>query len=313
MKVTSFSHQTSPMTSINFGTLLTTIFVLVDDWYQKRLKSTTALKPGVKASMSDSEIMTLALVMDYLPFPGETQFLGFIRANYREWFPNLLDQSQFNRRLRKLDGMLEQLRRSWVEQLLAPEEKYFLLDTKPLPVLGLKRDKRHSDFAGNATPGWCAARQMRYFGYKLVMLSTWDGLPIAYDIVPANTDERIAAEGVLTTVQSSHVYADKGFISADWQAAIAVCTGNRIWTLKRDNQHLQHSHTLKRFISRVRQRIEGVFHEIQNTGRNPERLLNKTIDGFCVHIAAKIASHTLRKLLRRLFGIDVLTFQSHSL
>ncbi|BAB77143.1 MULTISPECIES: hypothetical protein [Nostocaceae] len=43
---------------------------------------------------------------------------------------------------------------------------------------------------------------------------------------------------------------------------------------------------------------------------NPERLLNKTIEGFCVHIAAKIASHTLRLLLRRRFGINVLTFQS---
>ncbi|MEH1776460.1 MAG: IS982 family transposase [Nostoc sp.] len=270
--------------------------------------------------MSDSEIMTLLLVMDYLPFPGETQFLGFIRGNYKEWFPNLLDQSQFNRRLRKLDGMLEKLRRSWVEQLVGESEKYFLLDTKPLPILGLKRDKRYSDFAGNATPGWCAAREMRYFGYKLVMLSTWNGIPIAYDIVPANTDERIAAESVLEMVSCSDIYADKGFISADWQAAIAHRTGNRIWTLKRDNQHLQHSHSLKRFISRVRQRVEGVFHEIQNTGRNPDsaavagtpasRLLNKTIDGFCVHIAAKIASHTLRLLLRRRFGIDVLTFQS---
>ncbi len=104
-----------------------------------------------------------------------------------------------------------------------------------------------------------------------------------------------------------------GFISADWQLPIARRTGNRIWTLTRDNQHLQHSHPLKRFISRVRQRVEGVFHEIQNTGRNPERLLNKTVDGFCVHIAAKIASHTLRLLLRRRFGINVLTFQSQPL
>lgn len=206
--------------------------------------------------------------------------------------------------------MLEKLRRNWVEQLVGESEKYFLLDTKPLPILGLKRDKRYSDFAGNATPGWCAAREMRYFGYTLVMLSTWNGIPIAYDIVPANTDERIAAESLLEMVSSSDIYADKGFISADWQAAITHRTGNRVWTLKRENQHLQHSDDLKRFISRVRQRVEGVFHEIQNTGRNPERLLNKTVDGFCVHIAAKIASNSLRLLLRRRFGIDVLTFQS---
>ncbi|WP_193198826.1 transposase [Nostoc sp. MG11] len=152
------------------------------------------------------------------------------------------------------------------------------------------------------------------------MLSTWNGIPIAYDIVPANTDETIAAESVLETVQSRNIYADKGFISADWQATITRRTGNRIWTLTRNNQHLQHSNDLKPFISRVRQRVEGVFHEIQNTGRNPDsaaiagtpasRLLNKTVDGFCVHIAAKVASHTLRLLLRRRFGIDVLTFQS---
>ncbi|MFN6568479.1 transposase [Dendronalium sp. ChiSLP03b] len=115
--------------------------------------------------------------------------------------------------------------------------------------------------------------------HKQVMLSTWNGIPISYDIVPANTDERIAAEGVLETVKYSDIYADKGFISADWQLAMssdkpllfendfvervyARRTGNRIWTLTRDNQHLQHSHALKRFISRVRQRVEGGFHEI---------------------------------------------------
>jgi hypothetical protein len=33
---------------------------------------------------------------------------------------------------------------------------------------------------------------MQYFGYKLVMLSTLKGLPIAYELVSANTDERKA-------------------------------------------------------------------------------------------------------------------------
>lgn len=120
------------------------------------------------------------------------------------------------------------------------------------------------------------------------MLSTWNGIPISYDIVPTNTGERIAAEGVLVTVQYSDIYADKGFISADWQLAIAHRTGNRIWTLTRDHQHFQHSHALNRFIGRVRQRVEGVFHEIHNTGRNPERLLNKTVDDFAYTLLPKL-------------------------
>ncbi|NEQ84719.1 MAG: IS982 family transposase [Moorea sp. SIO2I5] len=296
------------MNSIDIPTLFTTIFVLVDDWYQQTIEHSKPILAGAKPLFSDSEILTLLLVMDYLPFPGETQFLGFIRANYLEWFPKLLDQSQFNRRVRRLEGVLEQLRRFWVTQLGVHGEDSFVLDTKPIPVLGLKRDKRHSNFTGSATAGWCAARQMNYFGYKLVLLATWLGVPIAYDLVPAHTDERQAAEGVLEAVRGCHIYGDKGFIGTEWQQHIAQRTGNCIWTLKRVNQHQQHTPQLNRFISRIRQRIEGVFHEIQNTGRNPERLLNKTVAGLCVHIAAKMASHTLRLLLRRYYHIEVLTF-----
>lgn len=150
------------MNSIDVETLLTTILVIVNDQYQKQVKTTTLLNLGVKARMSDSKIMTLALVIDYLPFPGETQYLGFIRGNQRELFPHLLNPSQSNYRLRRLDRMLENLRRSQVEQLGELSEKYFLLDTKPLPVFDSNKTSDERDFAGNATPGWCAAREMRY-------------------------------------------------------------------------------------------------------------------------------------------------------
>ncbi|WP_315785079.1 hypothetical protein [Fischerella sp. JS2] len=72
----------------------------------------------------------------------------------------------------------------------------------------------------------------------------------------------MSSEGVIETVLYSDIYADKEWISADWQLAIARRTRYRICTLTPDHQHLQHSHPLKRFISRVRQRLEGVFHEI---------------------------------------------------
>lgn len=300
------------MTSISFCDLMIVVFVLVDDWYQSQIAPSQRPRSGAKAQFSDSEVLSLALLMDYVPFPGETQFLGFIRANYGSWFPHLLEQSQFNRRLRQLDGKLEALRRSWVVELVGSDESHFIVDTKPIPVLGLKRDRSNSDFLGSAASGYCASRQMYYFGYKLTLLSSWNGIPIAYDLVPANTDERAAVASVLESVRGSTIYGDKGFIDSQWQAQLHQRTGNQLYTVHRHNQKQQHSPTLKRFISKVRQRIEGVFHQIQNTGRNPERLLNKTVEGFCVHIAAKLASHTLRLLLKSRFGIDVLTFrQAH--
>lgn len=138
------------MNRVDVESLVITIFVLVDDWYQAEGKALKGKSPGAKPEMSDSEIITLALMMDYLPFPGETQFIGFIRANYREWFPTLLDQSQFNRRLRQLGGMFEILRRNWVQQLGGEDATSLVIDTKPIPVVGYRRSKSHSNFHGSA-------------------------------------------------------------------------------------------------------------------------------------------------------------------
>jgi len=100
-----------PMTSIPISDLLTIIFVVVDDWYKTQGARLLKGKPGAKPQFTDSEVITLMLAMDFVPFPGETQFLGYIRANYLCLFPRLLDQSQFNRRARGLRLLVEELRR----------------------------------------------------------------------------------------------------------------------------------------------------------------------------------------------------------
>jgi hypothetical protein len=75
-----------------------------------------------------------------------------------------------------------------------------LLDTKLVPILGYKRSKIHSDFADRVAYGQGAAGKLQSFGFKLVLLSSCEGLPLVYNLVPANTDERLAAESVLYEV-----------------------------------------------------------------------------------------------------------------
>jgi len=182
----------------------------------------------------------------------------------------------------------------------------FLLDTKPVPVVGYKRSKAHSYFTGSAAYGVCASWNLKYFGYKLVCLSPLDGLPVICELVPANLDEREAAETVLFVLSHGQAFADKGFIGADWQADITAATGTRIFTPKRRNQHDQNTPA---FENGLRERIEGAFQELQNTGRHLEHLLAKTIVGLCTRVIAKLTSHALRRLLRQVFGIDVQTFR----
>ena len=64
-----------------------------------------------------------------------------------------------------------------------------------------------------------------------------------------------------TGIPEEPIYGNKGFIGHDCPEEIANSTGNRIWTIHRENQQHQHSSQLKRLISKVRQRIERGSHK----------------------------------------------------
>ena len=150
---------------------------------------------------------------------------------------------------------------------------------------------------------------MHYYGYKWVTISTLSGIPGVYELVHANGDERLAAEAVIDDLVYCDIFADKDFIGLACQTQIFDQTNNLFWTSRRTNQHLKNTKCLDRWLSRVREHIEGVFHEIQNTGRNIERLLTKTVVGLCTRVIAKLTSHLLRHLLRVDLGVNVQTFE----
>ena len=246
--------------------------------------------------------------MDMVPFPSERGFLAFLRANHPTLFPQLPALSQFNRHARAVRGVLEQLRQTWLEQWANTDGGQLILDTKPVPVIGYKRTKTRSDFARSASYGYCSSRNMHYCGYKLVLLTTIDGLPIVDDLVPAHTDERDAAMSVLNRVKHCAMWADKGFLGEEWHDAVAHQTGNRVWPPKRTNQ-APNPPAFDRLLGRVRERIEGTFNEVQNTGRNLERMPTKTVLGLATRVATKMTHHILKYLVRHQYGIAILTVQ----
>ncbi len=126
--------------------------------------------------------------------------------------------------------------------------------------------------------------------------------------MPTHTDERAAADTVLSVLWGCEVYGDQGFLGADWQQIQEETQGNRIWIPTRVNPRPPHSEALNRWRHRQRERIESTFNEVQNTGRHLERLRRKTILGWTPHVIAQMTSHTLKHLLRRRLGINVQTY-----
>ena len=79
------------MRSIPISEILLYIFVLVDDWYQEYAGFYRQGKPGQKPEFRDSEVMTIMLAMDFIPFPSERQFVEYVRTIW------LYSQSCWNR------------------------------------------------------------------------------------------------------------------------------------------------------------------------------------------------------------------------
>lgn len=299
------------MATISIEDLFLVTLVLVDDWYQQKGQYLLQRPVGDKPVFSDSEILTLMLTIDFFGFTSERRYHAFIAANYRALFPRLLDQSQYNRRARSLRYLLNELRKAWANDLGVCREKHFLLDTTPVIVVGYRRDKSHSDFRRSADYGYCAARRMKYFGYKLVMLTALDGTPYSFELVPANTDERDAADEILDTLPvGSSVWSDKGFIDEVWQHEWQKL-GVFVWTAKRENQKQQNPPEFDQLLNRVRERIEGAFDILKEGGRSVEQTLALTVTGLCSRVIAKISSVTFRLFLRKFLGIDVLTYTIH--
>ena len=293
---------------ISIADLLLVTFVLVDDWYQRHGVRLLGRTVGSKPEFSDSEMLTLMLAIDFFEFTSERRYVAFIRANYLTLLPDLLDQSQYNRRARSLRYLLNALRIDWAADLGVQFEQHFLLDTTPVVAVGYRREKRQSDFRGSAEYGYCSSRRLKYFGYKLVMLTTLDGTPYTFELVPANTDERDAADEILDTLPpESHVWSDKGFLGEAWQTDWARY-GIHVWTTKRENQLVQNPPEFDRLLNSVRERIEGAFDLLKEGGRSVEHTLAHTVTGLCTRLIAKIAGGTFRLFLRRFFGIDVLTY-----
>src|SRR5712691_7801329 len=203
---------------------LTALYTLVDDWYQAEGQRHLAHKPGAKPCFSDSEVITLSLAQHWCGFQKEREWLRFIHQNYRPLFPRLLSQSEFNRRARNLCWLINALRQWVLKQLDAYAAEYRLIDSTPIHVRHWRRYGPTHLMLPDAEGGYCAAKKETFYGYRLVCLTTLEGVITDCELIPAAADEREAAIDLLAGYRNRKVLGDKGFLDQFRQALLTELT-----------------------------------------------------------------------------------------
>jgi hypothetical protein len=92
---------------VDVDTFLTALYAITHDFYKARPEERR--RPGPDASLSPSEVVTLAIFARFSRFASERDFHRYAHTCLRGAFPALADRSQFNRLVRSHAELIEEV------------------------------------------------------------------------------------------------------------------------------------------------------------------------------------------------------------
>jgi len=229
--------------------LVTALYVRVDDLLPKRRG------PGHPPRITDAELIALAVAQMFLGIPNDRKFLALARWRLGHLFPYLPKQPGYNKRLRRLAPEIARTINYLVFSSPSFCDGLRLLDSTPVPCGQSRETVRRSEFAGHAGYGYCRSHSRWFWGFRLYLLCSSDGTPIAFELAAANLPERKVAQAMLERVplEGHTVIADKGFAGAEFEAFMAA-RGARFLPADHKDEPARFGR-----LGSVRQWIESVF------------------------------------------------------
>jgi hypothetical protein len=230
--------------------LVVGLYVQIDDFLGPRRRAA-----GRPPTLSDSELICLAVAQVLLGMPNDRQFLALARWRLGHLFPRLIDQSGDNRRLRALAPQIGRCISylAWISPTF--HDRLRLLDSTPVPCGQSRETTRRSEFAGTAGYGYCRSHSRWLWGFRLYLITSGDGMPIGWELAGANIGERIVAAEMLQRIAvAGHVViADKNFAGREFEQLMA---DHGATFLRPDRQDEPRRHGA---LGAVRQWIESTF------------------------------------------------------
>ena len=296
--------------------ILTVIYVLVDEYYQTinlNLKPCRKFAPQGKAEFSDSEVITLALFAE-MSFAGdEEKTLHFIRQYHLALFPNLLDNSRFNRRRHQLADTMEAIRQKlrdcWRANHPLAEDvaNLRLVDSAPISICTYTRGSRCQTVPLEWRDQWfgvCSSKKSRFFGPRCHLTVTLDQMIDTWLLAPGSCQDRKPMAALLEKQEGLTIIGDKGYVSKELEDQLWDDGKHLLLSLKRDNQKEQWPKGIQKILGSLRHRVETAF-SVLNTVFNFERPKSRSMVGLIARTTTKILAHTISFFLAEFLTPEV--------
>lgn len=253
-------------------------------------------RPGPPGDVTDHELIALAVAQAVTGLVSDRQFLGTIGRLLPGFFPHLPDQSQFNRRLRRLTPWITTVQLGVVELVASGSVR--LVDGTLLGCANYAGCASKSEFAGHAAYGYCASKSQWYWGMRLLLICDRAGAPVGYDLRAANENEREGVFQLASAHPETVLFADAGHRGREHHESLRLIG---VELIVPDKHKLGQRPPTEIAKARIRLVIESVFSTLKRQMRMEDHLA-KTLPGLAQRVIQRLLALTLGMLINTILG-----------
>ena len=288
-------------------TFIITIYCLVVEQYRVIASQFKLRRGGFAPALTDEEVITMEICGEYFKYHTDKDIYAYFHAHYCHFFPTLGDRSLFVRQAANLWQIKAAIQQRLTVVSGQAHDPVQSIDTLPLPVCVYTRSPRDRGFKLLADYGYCAAKQMDYYGFKLGLRIARSGMIIHVPLLAARPHD---INHLDTLVEGFHgvVPADKGCIDEYRRTLLDARHGITVVTPARARMKpLPHPPILVRACARWRKLIETVGSQL--TGRFAVECIRvQDLWHFQHRLIRKVLAHTVMVFLNLQLGRPSLDF-----
>jgi hypothetical protein len=281
----------------NLDTLATAVYVTTDDLLKER-PDLAPRRPavGIEPQLSDAELVSLAVMQAMLGYTSEARWLRHARAHLRHLFPSLPQQPGYNKRLRKSAGLLRRVTQFLATSTSVWTDDVWVADSTPVECGRSRETAKRSDLAGWAEYGYCASHSRFFWGLRLHLVCTLQGLPVTFALTGAKADERetlldlLAAEpDLLADRPGQTLIGDKNYFGRAFERELAEQGAQLLRPARKGEQERPGAHLfkpLRQVIESINETFKGQLDLERHRGRTPGGVIARVMQRILALTAA---------------------------
>lgn len=283
------------------------VYCWVDDALKNLLGDTQLRQRGFGPALSDSEMITMEIVAEFLGIDTDKGAWSYFHDCWLDWFPALGSRANYAKHASNLWVIKQKLHQSLACTLGAFSDKLHICDGFPIEACELKRAYHSRCFEDEASYGYCAAKDEKYYGFKGNVLINTEGVITGITLSAANIDERESLWDIVSGIDGMLI-ADKGLIGAEFKQTLYEYTGVDLQTSVRSNMTETRPFSFVSWLKSTRRLVETVIGQLAERF-NMETVRARKLWHLTNRIARKVLAHTLCIFINKQLGNPPLQFE----